>query len=137
MEFFIYILIAVAFLIGIWLSFRLGRAVGRWQKEAEISKSMASIKRDIADRQRAGIKGRVAEMFAPFLKNFPYAPSDCKFIGEPIDYIVFNGMSDGRVRDIVFLEVKSGKSRMSEIQKNIKSVIEKKGVRWEEFRFEE
>lgn len=33
--------------------------------------------------------GKSLEQFMPFMKDFPYASDDCRFIGMPVDYIVF------------------------------------------------
>jgi predicted Holliday junction resolvase-like endonuclease len=46
------------------------------------------------DGSRAVIKGKIAEQLAPVLPNFKYLPSDARFIGDPIDYVVFNGYTD-------------------------------------------
>jgi len=46
------------------------------------------------DGSRAVIKGKIAEQLAPVLPNFKYLPSDARFIGDPVDYIVFNGYTD-------------------------------------------
>jgi predicted Holliday junction resolvase-like endonuclease len=46
------------------------------------------------DGSRAVIKGKIAEQLAPVLPNFKYLPSDARFIGDPIDYVIFNGYTD-------------------------------------------
>ena len=51
-------------------------------------------------------------------------------IGEPIDGVVF-----GREK-IVFLEIKAGGSKLSQRQKAIKEMVDKKRVEWEEIRNE-
>ncbi len=74
--------------------------------------------------------GKAWEKFAPFMKNFKYNPNDFKFIGEPIDGVVF-----GKEK-IVFLEIKAGGSKLSQRQKAIKEMVDKKRVEWEEIRNE-
>jgi predicted Holliday junction resolvase-like endonuclease len=71
---------------------------------------------------RRTIKGQVAEAFAPFLPDFPYNPKDARFIGHPIDYIVFDGLSDDAVRAIVLLEIKSGSAKLNEHQRELKEL---------------
>lgn len=63
--------------------------------------------------------GQVAEHLIPFIDGFPYNPSDCKFLGMPIDYVVF----DFDAGEITFLEIKTGKARESERQKKIKNMV--------------
>lgn len=74
--------------------------------------------------------GLVMEKMAPFLEAFQHNPKNAHFLGQPIDYIVFN--DDG----VVFVEVKTGKSRLSTKQNNIKKLIEQGKVKFELVRFE-
>ena len=120
----------------LWISFRLGMRLGAYKERLEAEKSIGSVKKDIAEKQRAEIKGRVAEMFAPFLKGFGFSSTDAKFIGDPVDYIVFNGMSEDDIKDVVFVEVKSGFSKLNNRQRQIKDIIKKGKVRWKEVRIE-
>jgi predicted Holliday junction resolvase-like endonuclease len=93
---------------------------------------------------RATIKGKVAENVTPLLPDFQEQfPSlniaDARFIGEPIDYLFFEGMSEGKINKIFFLEVKSSKRpRFNEHESSLRAVIdaaEKKGanVGWREY----
>jgi len=56
--------------------------------------------------------------------------------GSPIDLIVFDGLDEGELRKIVFVEVKSGKSVLSKRERLIKDAIEKKKVEWKILRRE-
>lgn len=81
-------------------------------------------------------RGNIAQEFVTLLPDFPYNMSDCKFSGQPIDFLVFDGMSnlrDGNEADveIVFADVKTNTSRNNKIQNAIKKAIENKRVRWE------
>lgn len=72
--------------------------------------------------------GQISENLAPFLKDFKYNPKEAHFIGMPIDYIIFEEDK------IVFLEVKSGESRLSQKQTNIKRLIKEGKIEWDEMR---
>lgn len=72
--------------------------------------------------------GQISEQIAPFLHNFPYDPQNTKFLGQPIDLISFEPDK------VVFVEVKTGKSKLSQKQKHIKNLIKTGQVYWEEFR---
>jgi len=74
--------------------------------------------------------GQIMEVMAPFLELFKYDPKKANFLGNPIDYIIFND------DEIVFVEIKSGKSKLSKKQNNIKKVIENGNVRFELVRFD-
>ena len=76
-----------------------------------------------------------------FLADFPYNPSDCRFLGEPIDYVIFHNLHacrEGLVPietvEIIFSEVKTGKARMNPRQKILRQVIENGQFSFEELR---
>lgn len=72
--------------------------------------------------------GNIVERMVPFLDNFNYEPSNAQFLGQPIDYVVFED------EEIVFIEVKSGNARLSSKQRRIKKLVENGKIRWEEIR---
>ncbi len=89
------------------------------------------IRRDAIERSRAVITGKVVEQLTPYLPQFKYNPKDARFIGSPVDLIVFDGLDEGNLRKIVFIEVKSGKSSLSKREKLVKDAIEKGKVEYE------
>ena len=88
---------------------------------------------DAKKRSKAVLGGLFSEQLAPFLPNFPFNPNDVRFIGKPIDYIVFKGISEENIKEIIFLEIKSGNSKLNKIEKNLKQVIEQKKVKWQQY----
>ncbi len=73
----------------------------------------------------SGIIGKVVEKIAPSLPGFPAASSDCRSLFEPIDYIVFEGLSErGEINSLAFVDVKSGKGTLTDVQKQIREVVE-------------
>lgn len=68
--------------------------------------------------------GKVVEKIAPSLPGFPLAPADCRSLFEPIDYLAFKGLSARRSVDaLVFVDVKSGRARLSPEQRQIKALV--------------
>lgn len=93
------------------------------------------LRKDAVKRSKAVISGQVTEQIAPFLPDFPANPSDARFIGKPVDFIVFSGLSENeKIDEILFVEVKTGKSLLSEREKEVKKAIEKGNVRYVEYR---
>ena len=93
------------------------------------------LRKDAVKRSKAVINGQVAEQIAPFLPDFPANPSDARFVGKPVDFIVFSGLSENeKIDEILFVEVKTGKSLLSEREKEVKKAIEKGNVRYVEYR---
>lgn len=71
------------------------------------------------------------EKLAPILPGFPYRPREMTFIGKWIDYIVFNGLSQWSLEEIVFLEIKTGSSNQNTNEKMIEDIIKQGKVRYE------
>jgi len=88
------------------------------------------IRRDALERSRVVLKGKISEQIAPLLPEFEHKPSDARFLGSPIDYVVFDGYSDGKEVDIIFLEVKHGSSKLTKDEERIKRAVEGKRVKW-------
>lgn len=78
--------------------------------------------------------GFTVENFVPFIDTFPIPPEDVNFLGKPIDYVGFTNTDSTSKCEVHFVEVKSGKSFLSQKQKNIKLAIEEGRVRWHEVR---
>jgi predicted Holliday junction resolvase-like endonuclease len=51
-----------------------------------------------------------------------------------VDYIIFDGISEGNLKKIIFLEVKSGTSTLNKNEKMIRETIQKKQVEYSEYR---
>ncbi len=56
---------------------------------------------------------------------------DMTFVGKGIDYIIFDGLSSGNLKEIVFLEIKSGSSNQNNNEKAIENIIKQGKVRYE------
>lgn len=117
--------------------FGLGVLVG---KTVEKLKSGGRIKRERSDalkKSKAVLRGQIYEQLAPFFPNFPVNPKSLKFLGSPVDYVAFvgNGKNAEEIEEIVFIEIKTGGSKLTASEKAIKNAIEKKRVRFVEYYF--
>lgn len=77
--------------------------------------------------------GQISEHLVPLLENCRHDPKTMHFLGNPIDYVIFD-FDDGK---ITFLEVKSGNSKPSKRQKIIKNIIRTGRIYYEELRINE
>jgi predicted Holliday junction resolvase-like endonuclease len=68
--------------------------------------------------------GRTVEHLAPFAPEFGFNPRDARFFGDPIDYIVFDGLDEGVLRGIWFVEVKSGAKRLNPRQRQVRRTVD-------------
>lgn len=78
--------------------------------------------------------GKNLEKVLPTMKDFKWPVPDSKFLGDPIDLIVFNGLSVNKVKSISFIEVKSGKARLNRHQKSIRDAIEEQKLSYKVFK---
>lgn len=75
--------------------------------------------------------GRMLERLAPSFKTFRFQKNDCRSIFDPIDYVIFEGLSlKGIVSKIFFIDVKSGNARLNARQREIKNLVGRKKVSW-------
>ncbi len=111
------------------LAYYLGRIVRDmyWESQIEL------IRQDAIKRSRAVLGGQFSEQLAPYLPDFPFSPTECRFIGKPVDFIVFKGMDGKAISEVVFVEVKSGKSTLSSQERALREVVNGGKVVWYEY----
>ena len=98
-----------------------------WETETE------QARRTAISRSRAVLGGKFTEQLVPYFPDFQYDPTEARFIGSPVDLIVFPGLATGDPQEIVILEVKTGpSSQLTAAQKKIRQLIEDGMVRWDE-----
>lgn len=74
--------------------------------------------------------GKIIEKILPAHKNFNMVPADCRFLAEPIDLIVFDGLAQNKINKITFMDVKTGNARMNKHQKMIMDAVNEQNVKW-------
>ncbi len=99
--------------------------------------------KDSVNRSRTILRGKTVEQFAPFTEEFTkdFAPSDAKFLGSPIDYIIFKNASavtDGEdvPVTIYLMDVKTGKSQLNKVQRAIKEAVLNHRIEWKTLEFD-
>jgi len=117
-------------IIFLFIGYLIGKYISRKQWESKVP----VLRENAIKQSRAVLGGQFSEQLAPYLPDFPYEPTEARFIGKPVDFIVFKGMYEKKINEVVFVEVKSGQSKLSEVEKNLKSVIENKNVSWYEYK---
>ena len=99
-----------------------------------------AFRKDALAKSRAVLKGALAEQLAPIFKVFGYNPSDARFIGDPVDYVIFDGYTEVRERKedkpiiIVLADVKTGQASLTYEQRRIKQGIERGLVKFKTIR---
>ncbi len=128
----------ILFLIGlIIVAYWLGQKAGAFRRDKYWEDEIPNHRKDAILKSRAILGGQFSEQLAPFLPDFEYLPTECRFVGKPIDLIVFKGMDNKDINEVVFVEIKSGNAKLSPVEKKLKETIKNKKVRWEEYRIPE
>lgn len=124
------IIYLIASIVLLYIGFKIGSVVKDFHWRAKLPK----LRQESVKKSREVLTGQFSEQLAPFLPNFPYSPTECRFVGKPIDLIVFKGLDGKEPSEVIFVEVKSGKSTLSTVERKLRDVIKKGKIRWEEFR---
>jgi hypothetical protein len=122
---FIYLLLLIATAFSVFI---VGYVIGR--------KDKGGYDKNSKRRSRSVLGGLFSEQVAPFLPDFPadLKASEARFIGKPIDFLIFKGMDEQNITEVVFVEVKSGTSQLSPSERKLKEAIDAKRVTWREYR---
>jgi predicted Holliday junction resolvase-like endonuclease len=84
----------------------------------------------LKQKQSENVKhGFAWEQFVPFASNFPFNREQFKFLGKPVDGVVFGEDK------ITFVEIKTGQSHLNDAQKQVRKLVEDKKVEWRELRY--
>ena len=93
-----------------------------------------AVRRDAVKRSLAVTVGTVHEQIVPWLPDFHFNPKDARFLGTPVDFIVFDGLDEGDVRRVVFVEIKTGGSELSARERRVRDAVRDGRVVWVEHR---
>ena len=79
--------------------------------------------------------GKVMQNVLPYYKDFDSQVSlaDCRFLAAQLDIIVFEGASNNHIKNITFMDAKTGKAPLQKNQKQIRDAINDGKVRSELF----
>lgn len=106
--------------------------------DSTVKDAVEKARKDSIKRQRSILKGQATEHLAPYI-NSQYNPKDYKFMGDPIDYIIFDGMSeiktkDDEIKSIILMDIKTGNSGLNRVQRAIKRAVKDKKVEFTIYR---
>jgi len=121
--------LAVLVLIFAFLWFR--EVVKRKNAENRQPRLISEARADAIKRSRSSLEGAVYEQLVPQLPEWHHTPSEARFLGDPVDYIVFEGLSTGEPTQITIVEIKKGNSNTTKVQNKIRDLIKDGKVAWE------
>lgn len=118
--------LVVGLAIGILIGFGF-LLLGRASHEREV-------RRDAVQRSQAVVTGKVTEQLLPYLPGFEFNPKDVRFLGSPVDLVVFDGLSNGQLERVVFIEVKTGEATLTGRERQVRDAVMARRVDWREWR---
>ena len=79
--------------------------------------------------------GKVMQNVLPYYKDFDSQVSlaDCRFIAAQLDIIVFDGASNNHIKNITFMDAKTGAAKLEKNQRQIRDAVNDGKVRLELF----
>jgi predicted Holliday junction resolvase-like endonuclease len=87
------------------------------------------IRSDAIRRSESVTRGKITEHLVPFFPLFPYDPRDARFLGSPVDLIIFDGLSEGEIREIVFAEIKTSRNpSLSRRERDVRECVKDRRV---------
>jgi len=137
----LYAIIALLVIIILILYFKLQSK--HKQDMDELKEDHKKILASSKNTQRSILKGKIHEQMAPLFPEFyeKYEASDARFLGSPIDYVIFKNLSkfdkmknDNEPIEVVLVDVKTGKNTLEKNQKAIQDAINEKRVSFEVIR---
>lgn len=127
----IVLIIICLFILGSMFGWYVARTIinRKWER------MIPELRKDAIVRSRANLGGKFTEALSMYFPDFQFSPTEMRWVGgSPIDYIVFKGMDNNQINEIVFLEIKSGKSQLSPREQQIKELVQKKKISWSMYR---
>lgn len=104
------------------------------ERKDKLKKMEKSATEGAENTSKAVNVGKNLEKVLPTMRDFKWELPDCRFLGDPIDLITFNGLSMGKVDSLNFIEVKSGNAKLNHRQRSIRDAIEDKKVSYKVFK---
>jgi predicted Holliday junction resolvase-like endonuclease len=130
-------LLAVALMLTggiiVWLAVR---GVSYRARYKHTDADLKTARADAVSRSRSVVSGNVQEHLAPLFPEFlqRFNPRDAIFLGKPLDFVVFDGLSESEdtdVQRVVFVEVKTGRASLSKRERRVRDAVEAGRVGYE------
>lgn len=127
---FIFVMFGLLIIVGFYFFYKTTRRNN--DLVAENRQLLEANSKIVSQKKSSEVRlGKIGENMAPLLKEWPYDPNNFRFLGGPIDGIQFNE------DDIIFMEIKTGKSSLTESQRNIRNLINEGKVKFGSFTIDE
>ena len=99
-------------------------------RKADFDEKEGLIRKEAIERGRAQVPKIVKKSMINQFTKLNYDPYDIKPILYPVEFVIFNGMNKGDLKNISLLSRKSKSPIIQNLQENVAEVIDKKKYDW-------
>ena len=119
-------------IVKTWLDTYEAKIIAMSKKEEKFSEKEKKIRDMAIEKGRNEAKKIVNKVVLPIFRKLKLNPFDVKPVLSPIDFLVFDGMTDkDKIKNIIFLSKISKIEYLNLIRKQIKEIISKRNYIWQ------
>ena len=100
------------------------------EKEEKFKEEEENIREQARERGRKQVPKLINKSINENFAKLNYDPYDVKAILHPIDFVVFDGMNKGQVKDVVLISNKTTNPHMNNLHKAIAEAVKTKSYDW-------
>ncbi len=100
------------------------------KREEELEEERQAIDEKVRKRIDTFVKVRFGQVVQNILPEFSaYRPDEMRWLGDPVDWVVFDGKQTGTIKEVVFMEGKStDKAPLKPIQRELQRAVAERRV---------
>ena len=95
------------------------------EKENEFASKEKTIRDEAVKRGRSKVLKTVLNSMDEYFTKMKYNPYDIKPILHPVDYVIYEGMNEEKMNDVVFLSKKTSNPYLDKLHMSINEIINK------------
>ena len=121
--------IILLLILALVFSFLTRKTADNLALRKELDDTRGQLKKTVSQKKSSEVRlGKIGENMAPFFSDWPYNPNKFRFLGDPVDGIQFGE------DEVIFVEIKTGKARLTTSQKTVKQLVKEGKVKFVTFR---
>jgi predicted Holliday junction resolvase-like endonuclease len=114
-----------------WLDKHESKILALEKKEETFEEKEKEIRDKSVERGRKKVPALIEQCLCPEFKKMKYDPYDIKALMHPVEFVVFDGMNEGKkVEDVTFLNRKPSTTEARSVLESIRKTVDKKSYDW-------
>jgi len=100
------------------------------RKQEKFEEMEEKIREKSAEKGRKKVEKRLSQLVCEKFGKMRFNPYDIKAVWHPVDFVVFNGMNKGDVKNIAFLAKTTDNDALEKTRESVRKTIEQKKYEW-------